>query len=494
MYRISYGHINERVTWENLFQISMDITFRPLTINDIITQLPYYKGCMFHLSDYSAAFKYMWQEYFAEYFTVVEDCLVFKEYFQGRTYFYYPLSMGEPEKEERALDAIEEYCRQNNVRLHYTGIPEEKIPLMIARYGSEIRLNNKRRWRDYFYDAQSFVTYAGKKYSGQRNHVNKFNKLYNYEYCALTEENAEEIKAFLKEFSERQIAKGTNIAREEYLSVYKLTDYLDALNLLAGGIRVDGKLISYAVGEVCGDQLIIHVEKALTQYEGIYATTAHEFAKHNVTENIKYINREDDAGDAGLRKSKLQYNPIALIGKFNILPHRVIDNVAHLPKIFSENIVLREITEINAKDLFRLEYDAERNKYWGYNWREHFSGEPDCEYFLNGLREDFKEKQEMPLGIFCKGVFAGEVVLHNFGYRNDCEIGVRLLPEFEGRGIAKEALKLYMDYAFFDLDVDTVLAKCYKQNERSKYALLAAGMKYVGDDDTFYYFKKTAAM
>ena len=100
----------------------------------------------------------------------------------------------------------------------------------------------------------------------------------------------------------------------------------------------------------------------------------------------------------------------------------------------------------------------------------------------------------MPLGIFCKGVFAGEVVLHNFGYRNDCEIGVRLLPEFEGRGIAKEALKLYMDYAFFDLDVDTVLAKCYKQNERSKYALLAAGMKYVGDDDTFYYFKKTAAM
>lgn len=223
MYQISYGHINERVTWENLFQISMDITFRPLTINDIITQLPYYKGCMFHLSDYSAAFKYMWQEYFAEYFTVVEDCLVFKEYFQGRTYFYYPLSMGELEKEERALDSIEEYCRQNNVRLHYTGIPEEKIPL----------------------------------------HVNKFKKLYNYEYCALTEENAEEIKAFLKEFSERQIAKGTNIAREEYLSVYKLTDYLDALNLLAGGIRVDGKLISYAVGEVCGDQLIIHVEKAL---------------------------------------------------------------------------------------------------------------------------------------------------------------------------------------------------------------------------------------
>lgn len=171
-----------------------------------------------------------------------------------------------------------------------------------------------------------------------------------------------------------------------------------------------------------------------------------------------------------------------------------IDGVSHLPSIVCDRIEIREITDINANEFYRLEYDVARNRYWGYNWREHFSGEPTPEYFMRGIREDFKNKDEMPLGIFYDRRLAGEVVLHNFGYRNDCEIGVRLLPEFEGLGLAKEALLGLMRYAFFELDIDTVLAKCYKENERSKRTLLSAGMKFIGEDETFYYFMKTAAM
>lgn len=471
------------------------LEFKKLTLDDIIENLQYFSGYGFYISDNSAAFKYMWQEYFTEYFAKIEDCLIFKEYFQGRVFFHYPICLHQEQDEDVALDAIEEYCRENNVRLHYTSVPKEKITKLVMRYGSEMRLNNKRRWRDYLYNAEDFVKYEGKKFSGQRNHVNKFKKLYpDYEFCALSSADAEEIREFLKEFARRQIAKGTTIAREELQSVYKLTEVLEKLNLKAGGIRIGGKLVSYSVGEVCGDQLIIHVEKALTQFEGIYATTAHEFARHYVDGSIKYINREDDSGDSGLRKSKLQYNPVELVDKFNVYPHRAIDSIPHYPELSSERLILREITDFNAKELYRLEFDEERNKYWGYNWREHYSGEPTPEYFLSNIRADFKNKEEMPFGIFFDGMFAGEVVLHNFGYRNDCEIGVRLLPEFEGKGIAREALLTLMHYAFFTLDIDVVLAKCYKPNERSRKCLLSAGMKACGEDDTYYHFKKTAAM
>ena len=473
----------------------MDIDFKRLTVEDVIKYLDYFKCCAFRISDYSAAFKVMWQDYFTEYFAFVENCLIFKEYFQGRTYFHYPMSLGSADYEKRALDAIEEYCRSNNIRLHYTSVPRERMGEMTDRYGSELRINNKRRWRDYLYNARDFVTYSGKRYSGQRNHVNKFKKNYpQYRFCELSSADREEILEFLREFARRQIEKGTTIAREELTSVYKLTDYLDVLGMKVGGIRVDGKLVSYSVGEVCGDQLIIHVEKALTQYEGIYAITAHEFAKHYVADGIEYINREDDSGDAGLRKSKLQYNPVALIDKYNVLPHRAIDNVSHYPTIHCERTEIREITDMYANAFYRLEYDIARNRYWGYNWREHFSGEPSPEYFMLGIREDFKNKEELPLGIYFEGQLAGEVVLHNFGYRNDCEIGVRLLPEFEGQGLAKEALLGLMRYAFFELDIDKVLAKCYKENERSKKSLLSAGMKLSGEDDTFFYLYKTAAM
>ena len=469
--------------------------FKKFTTEDAVRLSEYFRCCNFHISDYSAAFKVIWQDYYTEYFAEVEGCLVFQEYYQGRTYFHYPLSLGDDDAEDRALDAIEEYCRNNNIRLHYTTVPREKLYKFADRYGAELRINNKRRWRDYLYNAQDFVEYAGKRYSGQRNHVNKFKKLYpQFEYCALTQADRPEIEEFLKEFARRQIAKGTVIAREELATVFKLTGLLDVLCQRAGGIRVDGKLISYSVGEVCGDQLIIHVEKALTQYEGIYATTAQQFAIHNVTPEVKYINREDDSGDAGLRKSKLQYNPVALVDKFNCYPHRAIDSVAHLPSVRYERIEIREITDMYSNAFYRLEFDEERNKYWGYNWREHCNEESTPEYFMRGIREDFSSKEEIPLGIYFQGALAGEVVLHNFGFRNDCEIGVRLLPEYEGMGLAKEALLGLMRYAFFELDIETVLAKCYKQNVRSRNTLLSAGMKQTGEDDTFFYFKKTAAM
>ena len=469
--------------------------FKRLTTEDIIRYADYFLKCNLHLSDYSAAFKMMWQDYYTEYFAIVEGCFVSEEFFQGRTYFYYPLSLDDEAAEDRALDAIERYCRENNIRLHYTAVPREKLSKFASRYGTDMRINNKRRWRDYLYNAQDFVTFAGKRYSGQRNHINKFKKLYpDFKYCVLTSADSEEIFAFLKEFAHRQIEKGTVIAKEELESVYKLTALIDKLGLKVGGIRVNGKLISYSVGERCGDQLIIHVEKALTQYEGAYTFTAHQFAVNNVTSDIRYINREDDSNDAGLRKSKLQYNPAELVDKFNVLPHRSIDNVSRLPELRSERLVFKEIDDFNAIAFYKLEYDEERNRYWGYNWREHFSGEPTPEYFMRGIRDDFKNKEEMPLGIFYQNRLAGEVVLHNFGYRNDCEIGIRLLPEYEGLGIAKESLLTLMHYAFFELDIEKVLAKCFKANDRSKKALISAGMRCVGEDDTFYYFEKTAAM
>lgn len=184
--------------------------FKKFTTEDAVRLSEYFRRCNFHISDYSAAFKVIWQDYYTEYFAEVEGCLVFQEYYQGRTYFHYPLSLGDDDAEDRALDAIEEYCRNNNIRLHYTTVPREKLYKFADRYGAELRINNKRRWRDYLYNAQDFVEYAGKRYSGQRNHVNKFKKLYpQFEYCTLTQTDRPEIEEFLKEFARRQIAKGT---------------------------------------------------------------------------------------------------------------------------------------------------------------------------------------------------------------------------------------------------------------------------------------------
>ena len=476
------------------FLTVMDINFKKLTVNDIIEMQPYFEACNLRLSDYSAAFKLMWQKHFALDFAYVNDCVVFREYYQGKVYFHFPMEL-EAGKSECAMDSIEQYCRENNIRIHYTCVSREKMDTMIVRYGMEMRITNHRRWRDYLYNAEDFKTYSGKKFSGQRNHVNKLKKNYpNYSFRELNEADIPQIENFLKKYEKRQLAKGTVMAKEEMEGVYELLEYIAPLKLKAGALFVDENMIALSIGERCGEQLIIHVEKALTEYEGAYPAMAQEFARHFAAEGVKYINREDDAGDAGLRKSKLQYNPISLVDKYDIFPRRAVDRVSHIPMIVTQRLTLREITEMNALEFFRLEYDAERNKYWGYNWREHYSGEPSPQFFMQGIREDFNNREEIPMGIFLGKNLIGEVVLHNFGYRNDCEVGVRLLPEYEGAGYAKEAVLAAMNYAFFDMNIETVLAKCFKPNGRSRAMLLASGMRPCGEDETYYHFRKTAAM
>lgn len=472
----------------------MDDGFKKLTVEDIVVLQPYFSNCKFNISDYSCAFKFMWQEYYVMYYTILHGCAIFKEEYKGEVYFHYPLSLtGDEEQEKLALDDVEKYVVEREIKLNFTCVPKERMLFMIERYGINLSIINKRKWKDYLYLAEDFCTFSGKKFAGQRNHVNKFNKLYsNSTFKILGEAEEGIIYDFLKKYEERQLSKGSVMATEEMEGVYKILPYITKFKQLAGGLFVNGEMVGFAMGEKCGEQIIVHVEKALTEYEGVYPALAQRFAQTFARDDVKYLNREDDAGDSGLRKSKLQYKPIKLVDKYDLFPKRLIDDVGYLPRMPTERLTLKEITDEYARVLYKLEIDKQRNAYWGYKWWDVLDGQPTPEYFMQVIRSDFQEKREMPLGIFLKNTLIGEVVLHAFGYKNDCEVGVRLLKEYEGCGYATEAVTGAINYALFSLNADTVHAKCFKQNERSKKTLISAGMIPDGEDETFFYFKKTA--
>lgn len=472
-----------------------DIIFKTLTLDEIIAHREYFEKCNFRISDYSASFKFMWQKVDCLEYAFVENCLIFKVRYGDSTYFYYPLSLGDEQDEIRALDCIERYCLTHKIRLQFAYVSREKIQLMVERYGVDVRITSDRRWSDYLYTAEKFKSYSGKKLSGQRNHVNKFKKSNpDYYFVTLTGSDSAEIFAFLKRFEERQLNKNNLYAKEELQGVYDLLPYIDKLHLLVGAIKYKGEIIAVSMGERVGDTLIICVEKALVEYDGIYQTIAQEFAKKFATDGVEFINREDDSGDAGLRKSKLQYYPVRLVNKYEVYPTRLIDRVERLPVIASNRVTLKEIDQANALEFYRLEHDVERNKFWGYDWRTEFKEEPTPEYFISEIRKDFDSKNEMPLGIYLGSKLLGEVVLHNFGYAQECEVGVRVLPEFEGQGYASEAVITLTEYALMELGAQVVNAKCMKANVRSAALFNSIGFRPCGEDKTFYYFEKTSAM
>lgn len=80
---------------------------------------------------------------------------------------------------------------------------------------------------------------------------------------------------------------------------------------MAGGLLHEGRLVAISMGEQCGRTMQVHIEKALYSYPGAYPTMVQEFARH-CDDSVRWMNREDDARDKGLRMSKMQYLPAAL--------------------------------------------------------------------------------------------------------------------------------------------------------------------------------------
>lgn len=486
------------------------LNFKKLDREKIEELAPYFAAQNLNISDYSLGFQLMWGESLQVDYAFVGEpkCLVLHEFYAGSHYFYYPLSLpraetdgdhfdwpGDEEAERPALEEIERYCRDNELRMHFTNVPALRLTTLLQRY-DDCTVNNRRRWRDYLYAADDFKYYPGKKYAGQRNHVNKFKKTYgDWQFFSYTPADESRLTAFLEEYSGGQMAKGEFLAREEMEETMSLVPKIGLLKMFAGFLAVNGKVVGFSVGEHCGEMVVVHIEKALREYEGAYPMLAQQFALKFCGDGVRYLNRMDDAGDAGLRKSKLQYSPCQIVGKYNVLPRRAIDVLSKIPEIETERLLLAPVEERDASEFYRLAHDVERNRYWGYDWREDYpSGEPPKEYFLECAREWFHRKWEVSFGIYAKESLVGEVVMHRFGYRSDVELGVRLLPEAEGKGYASEAMRALANYAFLKLGLERAEAKCFRENAKSEKMLRAAGFLPCGKDDVFLYFYKTPGM
>lgn len=72
-----------------------------------------------------------------------------------------------------------------------------------------------------------------------------------------------------------------------------------------------GAPINYDTFGVC-------VEKADTAYEGAFATINREFVR-SLPPQFTLINREEDLGIEGLRRSKLSYQPEILLSKYTVM-------------------------------------------------------------------------------------------------------------------------------------------------------------------------------
>ncbi len=466
------------------------ISFTRLDAESIEDYLTLTRSCPYQLSCYSAGFMVMWQGYFNASYARVAGCAVVRLGIKSGEKFLFPYPYEEGADIDAALAAIEKYTAKKGIPLSFHGVPRSELPRVSERYNN-FSVSSNRNDSDYIYLASDMIGFAGRKFSGQRNHINKFNRLFpSAIFRPLGSDDAEMRR--LDRFWERYEAGFTATQRIAELELKRAKAMLSSPVSSAGRrscVLLDDEIIAVCCGEKFGDTMVIHIEKALGEYSGVYQFLVSNFARTYAAE-CQYINREDDAGSRGLRISKLQYHPIKIMDNISVNVGTELLRLTKIPTAETKNLTLGPLTEDDIPEYNRLCLDIRHNKYWGYDYREHISGEPPYDYFYRGTIDDFEKKRlVLTLAVRRRGKFIGEAVINEFDMRGSANIGLRLLPEYTGRGYGKEAFAAAADLALYQIGLSSVTAYCFRENISSR-RMLSSVMKADGEDEKYYYFKK----
>ena len=463
------------------------MNFEPVTPQNAEKLRPYYINCDYRLCEYSVGVKLMWGGVLHPAFCEAAGCLIVRNEIDGRWQFDFPVAGPEGDV-EAALTLIERYCTEQGVRPVISVVPEQEASRLFLRY-PVVRLINERPWKDYIYRREDLAEFAGRHYSGQRNHINKFRKLCpDAEYVALTAADEPLLERFWQEYG-AEFTKESALAKSELRLAKEMLRHLSGDWFMAGGLLHEGRLVAISMGEKCGKTMQVHIEKALYSCPGAYPTMVQAFAQH-CGEDVEYMNREDDARDKGLRTSKTQYLPVMLAGKLCFEVGSELDRLREIPALHTERLTLDALREKDRAAYNALCLDEERNRLWGYDWRKDYDGRPVEEYFLAVAQEDFRLRRCVNFAVRLGEKCIGEAVLYNLDWRGGAELGCRIAPEYAGCGYGTEAFAAAADWALYGLGLARVVAKCFKENEAS-YKMLSSCMKKTGEDEKYFYFEKT---
>ena len=290
------------------------LEFSKITIQNALELKPYLDVQPFRSCDYTLGAVFQWRAYFCSAYTIVSGMLVMLATYPGEgTCFVFPVGTGDL---DAALKAVEQHAKESGMPLRFCAVPKEALAQLCERYGSRAIVSTHRDWSDYVYNACDLMDFPGKKYHTQRNHLNRFCKDNpSAKFVPVTEETLPQAIAFLDEY-EQHVPLDKVIEAEEMKRAKELLADSLVLGQKAGYIDVAGTIVALSVGEVVGDTLHCHVEKARVDYAGSYQAIVSWFAKYAAEKDTLYINREDDSGEEKLRYSKLAYRPICMIDKY----------------------------------------------------------------------------------------------------------------------------------------------------------------------------------
>ena len=282
-----------------------DLDFQPLQLSDMPRLRPFLMTETSRLCDYTPGCLAMWRREFHISFCLQADVLLLR----SADCYFLPLG-----NTASGLAAITAAARAAGEPLRLCAISAQAQERLSQRWPQAV-WQSERSWSDYLYDSVDFCELNGRKHHAQRNHIHRFRKLWpSYSFDEVQPQDLPALREFLQRYAETH-HKQERSAIVELAAVDEILQNYAFYDMLGGVLRVDGEIAGFSLGEIIGDTLHVHVEKGDLRFDGVYQMLCNSFARRFAA-GTRYINREDDMGDPGLRKSKLSYHPVKLLEKF----------------------------------------------------------------------------------------------------------------------------------------------------------------------------------
>lgn len=304
------------------------IQFREIQLSDKEHIESYLQRSLAPICDYTFVNIYAWQPLYQSTWAEVEGALVVRFLIDGE-YGYMIIGA---EDYSAVLTALFSETKQCGERLRLVGMTCEdadKFKAWAAQNGKEesFAICDNPDYRDYIYSVEDLSNLTGKKYQPKRNHINKFEAKYTYEFAELTPKYFQECLCLECRWQLRKaVMENPAVAKEheckdtaEKSAIRRAFDAYKELGLYGGVLLVDGHVAAFTYGSAMSeDTFCTHIEKADATMDGIFPMINRCFARALAERGFRYVNREEDMGLAGLRRSKQSFYPVRLQEKIGV--------------------------------------------------------------------------------------------------------------------------------------------------------------------------------
>jgi len=284
------------------------LEFNKLTLENAPTIKSLFTHTYSKLCDYVFGTVLFWRDMWPTEYAVSDNSLFLRiEVENGQTEYMLPIA----DDLTSALGILDSYHPGSKT---FCYVPKTELDTLERHYGNIKRLPGNLGG-DYLYCAEAMATLSGRKLHGKRNHSNYFDRTWSHHFEEITSSNVQDVIDFIEQ---KTVSGSSDIFVEGNRKILEALSNIELYGFSTLALYVDDHVVGFTLGTALADTLHVNVEQADRDYRGAYPKLASEFVARHLDSGIKFVNREDDLDDEGLRKAKLAWNPCDIIERFTV--------------------------------------------------------------------------------------------------------------------------------------------------------------------------------